>query len=82
MELGPIGVKFYKSLLTGLLCDHRQETVVAVFARVTPLTHLKAFRDKLLVFMTQYLVRENSSVLLKERLEIVENSMRTDGHLF
>ena len=82
VELTPTGVRFYKSLLTELLCAHSESTVVDVFTRVTPLPHLKAFRDKLLVFMKHYLVRERSSELLKKRFQIVEKSMRTDSHLF
>lgn len=81
-ELSPTGVKFYKSLLTHLLCDHPEDTVLAMFTRVTPLPHLKAFRDKLLVFMKHYLIRDKGSELLKERFQMVEKSMRTDSHLF
>lgn len=83
VELGPVGVKFYKSLLTSLLCEPTQDKMVAIFTRVTPLPHLKAFRDKLLIFMKHYLAnKKSSSELLSKRLEIVESTLRADGHLF
>ena len=83
VELGPVGVKFYKSLLTSLLCEPTEDKLVAIFTRVTPLPHLKALRDKLLIFLKHYLgSKKSSSELLSKRLEIVEKIMRTDSHLF
>ena len=81
-ELSKVGVHFYKSLITSLLCDHSEENVRDMFSRIAPLPHLKPLRDKLLIFIKHYLVTGNTKGLIIERFRVVERSMRTEGHLF
>ena len=81
-ELSKVGVSFYKTLITTLLCDHSEETVRDMFSRIAPLPHLKPLRDKLLIFIKHYIVTQNTKDLITQRLRIVERSMTTEGHLF
>lgn len=60
----------------------------SVFARLAPLSHLKVFRDELLVFMKHFLHKRGSDKggsvqtdsLISQRITAAEQAMRT-GHL-
>ena len=65
----------------------------SVFARLSPLPHLKPLRDELLVFMKHFLFtkapsdnqrdkEKRTSVLINERIGIAEQALRTEGLMF
>ena len=80
-ELEDAGVKFYKTLLRSLLLNNSEESVTAIFARLSPLPSLKTFRTELILFIKHFL-GPSSSKELATRIKLAEQAMKAQGHIF
>uniref|UniRef100_A0A1B6CQN6 MI domain-containing protein n=1 Tax=Clastoptera arizonana TaxID=38151 RepID=A0A1B6CQN6_9HEMI len=73
-------VKLMRQLLLALLFHHCEETMMAVFSRVSKPTKLKMFRESILLFLHHFVLRnvkDNSdeAIKLRERVKLAETAL-------
>ncbi len=84
-------MQFYKQLFRSLLTEPAEGVVREMFARLSPLPHLRKLQDSLLLFLTHYVVvavevpsatatvvesKGGGGSLLRERAGMVEQILR------